>query len=329
MEHRMKLHENEKLFRQAIQSTAQQRGMLDIYIEKDYWVTYAIKTVFTSDCKAYSVFKGGTALAKCYQIIERFSEDIDLVVLREVGESGNSLTRKIKAITDAVSQVLPQVEKKELTSKSGRLRKTAHEYPKAVKGGYGQVRDFIVVEASMLGNFEPYGPMEISSYVYEMMIRQNQEALAQEYGLLPFTIQVLDIKRTLCEKIMSLVRFSYEPDPIVSLRNKIRHTYDIHKLLQLPEMQEFFNSEAFDVMLLTVGHDDIDSFRNNNEWLHNHPSKALIFRKIDEVWLQLQATYTSTFADLVYGKLPDPLLIIKDIKRVGDRLQTIEWNLEF
>jgi hypothetical protein len=171
--------------------------------------------------------------------------------------------------------------------------------------------------------------MEISSYVYEMMIRQNQEALAQEYGLLPFTIQVLDIKRTLCEKIMSLVRFSYEPDPIVSLRNKIRHTYDIHKLLQLPEMQEFFNSEAFDVMLLTVGHDDIDSFRNNNEWLHNHPSKALIFRKIDEVWLQLQATYTSTFADLVYGKLPDPLLIIKDIKRVGDRLQTIEWNLEF
>jgi predicted nucleotidyltransferase component of viral defense system len=142
MEHRMRLHENEKLFRQAIQSTAQQRGILDIYVEKDYWVTYAIKTVFDSDCGSYSVFKGGTALSKCYQIIERFSEDIDLVVLREEGESGNSLTRKIKSITDAVSQVLPQVEKKELTSKSGRLRKTAHEYPKSVKGGYGQVRDF-------------------------------------------------------------------------------------------------------------------------------------------------------------------------------------------
>ena len=95
----MKLHENKALFEQAIRATAQQREIQEIYVEKDYWVTLALKTIFESDCKEYTVFKGGTALSKCYKVIERFSEDIDLVVLREEGESGNSLTRKIKSIS--------------------------------------------------------------------------------------------------------------------------------------------------------------------------------------------------------------------------------------
>lgn len=278
----MRLHEDPQLFQQAIRATAQQRGILDIYVEKDYWVTYALKVVFASPCGAYAVFKGGTALSKCYQVIERFSEDIDLVVLREGGESANSLTRKIKSITEEVGKVLPEVEMEGVTSKKGRLRKTAHQYPRVFKGVYRQVRDFLVVEASMLGNFEPYQQMEVSSYVYEMMMAQDQASITEEYDLLPFTIQVLDIKRTLCEKIMSLVRFSYEDDPLDSLKNKIRHTYDIHKLLQLPEIEEFFESGAFDELLLAVGNDDVDSFRNNNEWLVNHPAEALLFSATDK-----------------------------------------------
>lgn len=323
----MKLHEDPKLFEQAIRATAQQRGMLDIYVEKDYWVTYALKVVFASPCSAYAVFKGGTALSKCYQVIERFSEDIDLVVLREEGESGNSLTRKIKSITREVNTVLPEVEVEGITRKSGRLRKTAHEYPKVFKGAYGQVRDFLVVEASMLGNFEPYQEMEVSSYVYEMMMTQGQESIAEEHDLLPFTIQVLDIKRTLCEKIMSLVRFSYEDDPIDSLKNKIRHTYDIHKLLQLPKIEAFFESNAFDELLLAVGNDDVDSFRNNNDWLEKPPAEALLFSATKETWAVLEPTYKNDFANLVYGELPKPTLILNDLNRVSNRLRRVEWKI--
>ncbi|MEP2772922.1 MAG: nucleotidyl transferase AbiEii/AbiGii toxin family protein [Fulvivirga sp.] len=325
----MKLHEDKKLFRQAIEITAQHKKIPTIYVEKDYWVTYALKIIFGSDCAAFSVFKGGTALSKCYKIIERFSEDIDLVVLREDGESGNSLTRKIKSITSTVDKVLQEVNKEGLTSKSGRLRKTAHEYPKIFKGNYGQVRDFIVVEASMLGNFEPYDEMTISSFVYDMMIAQNQQETAEKNELLPFTINVLDIKRTICEKIMSLVRFSYEESPIESLRNKIRHTYDIHSLLKLPEMQEFFESEAFNKMLLKVGNDDVDSFRNNNAWLINHPTEALIFNKTKETWAELEDTYNNSFANLVYGELPESALVAADIERVAVRMKDVEWKINF
>jgi hypothetical protein len=42
----MKLHEDKKLFRQAIEFTAQQKEILSIYVEKDYWVTYVLDTIF-------------------------------------------------------------------------------------------------------------------------------------------------------------------------------------------------------------------------------------------------------------------------------------------
>lgn len=324
----MKLHLNQTLFETSITVTSQEYGIPEIYIEKDYWVTLALKTIFESDCRHYSVFKGGTALSKCYKVIERFSDDIDLVVLREEGESGNSLTRKIKSISAVVNAVLPEVEKEGVTSKSGRLRKTAHDYPKVFRGDFGQVRDFIVVEASMLGNFEPYQEMEISSFIYEMMVARDQQQLAEEQEMLPFGVQVLDIRRTICEKIMSLVRFSYESDPMDSLKNKIRHTYDIHQLLKIPEIHTFFESDEFDRMLLKVGSDDVDSFRNNNDWLPNHPSEALIFKNTREVWRQLEETYKGSFADLVYGNnLPRPEEIVASLERVSQRIAKVEWNI--
>ena len=44
----MKLHENKSLFQQAVFATAQQKGLPTIYIEKDYWVTMALFTIFMS-----------------------------------------------------------------------------------------------------------------------------------------------------------------------------------------------------------------------------------------------------------------------------------------
>ena len=132
----MKLHEDKKLFRQAIQFTADEKKMPAIYIEKDYWVTYALFKVFNSDVGTDTIFKGGTALAKCYNLIERFSEDIDLVVLRRETESDNKLKAKLKAISTVVETILPEVEIQGVTRKRGMIRKTAHTYQKEFDGEY-------------------------------------------------------------------------------------------------------------------------------------------------------------------------------------------------
>lgn len=324
----MKLHENKQLFRQAVQFTAQQMNIPEIYVEKDYWVTFALHTIFNHDIGKDTIFKGGTALSKCFNLIERFSEDIDLVVLRHDGESNNKLTNKIKKISEVINTVLPEVVVEEVTHKMGMNRKTAHTYAKEFNGNYGQVRDVIIIEATWLGYFEPYTTRSINSYVGNMMITNGQSEIAKENGLLSFEVLVLESVRTLCEKIMSLVRFSYSDNPIEDLKKKIRHAYDLHQLLQQKELFEFFHSIDFEKMLLTVAKDDVISFKNNNEWLVNHPVDAIIFRELDVVWDAIKATYTSDFKNLVYGDLPNEILIRGTLKMISERLKTVIWDVK-
>lgn len=325
----MKLHENKTLFRQAVQFTADQMKIPAIYVEKDYWVTYVLFTIFRNEIGKDSIFKGGTALSKCYQMIERFSEDIDLVVLRRAGESNNQLTNKIKRITKVVTDVLPEVEIPELTQKMGMNRKTAHTYTKEFQGNYGQVRDVIVVEATWLGYFEPHTTKTISSFVGSMMLNNGQLAIAEANGLLPFELLVLEPTRTICEKIMSLVRFSYGENPIDDLKKKVRHTYDLHQLLQQKEFSDFFDSTAFEEMLLKVANDDVASYRNYNEWLFHHPNEALIFKDLENVWAVLKVVYIEDFKNLVYGStLPKEADVLVTLKRIKQRLATIKWTIE-
>lgn len=69
----MKLHENKELFQDVIIATSQQLGIKEIYIEKDYWVRFALFHIFKNDIGKETVFKGGTALSKCFELIQRFS----------------------------------------------------------------------------------------------------------------------------------------------------------------------------------------------------------------------------------------------------------------
>ena len=62
------------------QTEAEQSGINQAAIEKDWWVTITLKALFQSECRDSLTFKGGTSLSKGFNIIERFSEDIDLSI---------------------------------------------------------------------------------------------------------------------------------------------------------------------------------------------------------------------------------------------------------
>ena len=323
----MKLHKNEKLFKQAITLTAQKIGLPEIYIEKDYWITYVLYQIFNSDLKDKVVFKGGTALAKCYHIIDRFSEDIDLVLLKKGGESANQKRKSLKSISKLINLDIPEIEREGITNKMGMIRKTAHNYPKLFKGAFGQVRNDIILEATWLGSFEPFEEKEIQSYIYEMIQENEQNDLISEYNLSPFTVLSISPKRTICEKIMSLVRFSHTDTPIIDLNNKIRHIYDLHKLLSDEKLNAYFLSIDFDKMLLNVAHEDVKSFKNNNKWLQIHPKEAVLFSNTPNTWKQLRDTYHTTFSELVYGNLPQEETILERLHKIAARLDNINWNI--
>lgn len=324
----MKLHENKTLFRQAVQFTADQMKIAAIYVEKDYWVTYALFTIFNNEIGKDTVFKGGTALSKCYNMIERFSEDIDLVVLRREGETDSKLKSKLKSVSKVVEIILPEVPIDGITHKMGMNRKTAHSYNKEFKGDYGQVKDVIILESTWLGYYEPFTTKSLVSFVGQMMSDNQQTDMAKENNLLPFDVLVLEPIRTICEKIMSLVRFSYGENPMDDLKKKIRHTYDLHKLLKQNEFLKFFQSTAFDEMLLKVANDDVASFKNNNQWLVYHPNEALIFKDLENVWSELKTIYNGDFKNLVYGDLPKEEAILETLKMIQERLKAISWTIK-
>lgn len=324
----MNLHEDKKLFQDAVRAASEFKEIREVYIEKDYWVTYALKTIFSHPVGKDTIFKGGTALSKCFNIIERFSEDIDLVVLRNEGESNTQMTKKIKGISKAVESVLPEINIEGITRKKGMNRKTAHTYSKEFSGEYGQVRDTIIVEASWLGSSEPNVDHRLSTYIYEMMEANGQSDMATKYKLLPFDVKVLAVRRTLCEKIMSLVRFSYTKEPLIDLANKIRHTYDLHHMLKDDEIRTFFESPDFDTLLEKVAHDDVASYRIDIEWLAIHPAEAFVFKDLDTVWKKLKNTYEQDFQYLVFGDLPKEEDIYATLSVIKSRLADIEWDIK-
>ena len=75
--------------REAINTVALQTGLLPSSIEKDWWVTQVLKALHTLPYAEYIAFKGGTSLSKCWNLIARFSEDVDIALSREfLGFSG-------------------------------------------------------------------------------------------------------------------------------------------------------------------------------------------------------------------------------------------------
>ncbi len=81
-------------------------------------------------------------------------------------------------------------------------------------------------------------------------------------------------------------------------------------------------------MLLQVANDDIVSFKSDNEWLANHPTKAIIFSDTADTWNKIKDVYTGSFSELVFGELPLETDILKTLITVTDRLKLIKWNIK-
>lgn len=80
MEEWFKLSQEDKAT--LFNETATQKGLPVYAVEKDWWVTVTLLAIFASKHAPYLIFKGGTSLSKAYNLIERFSEDIDMAIDR-------------------------------------------------------------------------------------------------------------------------------------------------------------------------------------------------------------------------------------------------------
>ncbi|NCQ11442.1 MAG: nucleotidyl transferase AbiEii/AbiGii toxin family protein [Bacteroidetes bacterium] len=124
----MILHKNENLFNDLLLTTSSVLGIPFSFVEKDYWITLVLSRLSKSKFFDVSVFKGGTSLSKAYNLIERFSEDVDIAIINDKDKTGNEIKTIIRTIEKEITPDLTEVQLLGVTSKGSRFRKPVFEY---------------------------------------------------------------------------------------------------------------------------------------------------------------------------------------------------------
>lgn len=311
----MMFHEAED-FKTAILATAEYFGMRPAFVEKDYWVTIALKNLSTSPSKVSTVFKGGTSLSKAYNCIKRFSEDVDLAIITTDGQSQMAVKRQLKAVELAASTGLERLENPPPV-KRGKNRFSCYGYPSVFsEEDFIAYKPYIRLEISAFTNPVPYTEKSLRSYLAEFLIWRNESDLIKEHNLESFNIKVLNIERTLCEKLLSLLRISYKG--IDSLKEKIRHFYDLTLLLKEDTVIKMINEKNYD-MLDAAYQDDKIHTTFYGDWMNTPFIDSPLFEQFDEIWKSLRNQYQRELTELSWSeKIPtneeikDAFLILKE-----------------
>lgn len=302
-------------------------------IEKDWWVTLALKAVFQTPWAAHLVFKGGTSLSKAWGLIDRFSEDIDLVLDRKVLGYTDELSKtKIKALRrDScafISGEFRQVLEAELLGMgiaaetfSLTVKETSeHDRdPQVLVLNYASVldkdpylREAVLIEIGARSLREPAEQREIGSIIAQSL-NNNEVAGA------PFSILTVTPPRTFLEKIFLLhEEFSKATEKVKSERMS-RHLYDIERIMRTDYGEQAINDKEL-YQGIVAHREKFNALRGLD--YHLHQPATVSFLPPEELLKEWEADYKAMRESMFYGEsltfneLIDRLIVLQ--KRVND-----------
>ena len=231
-----------------------QLNLPEISVEKDFWVCWTLRKLFElPEWSEHLTFKGGTSLSKCWNLIERFSEDIDIVIERDaLGFSGVNAVeqapskkqtgKRLKALKTACQQCISDRIQPALTDViSSDLRET-HEwnlepdpddkdkqtlllfYPTAFPEQPTYLRRAVKIEMGARSDTDPAESMEIRPYISDVFPDLLLEPGAVVRAVMP--------TRTFWEKAMLLHEETFRPETNKKHRKGMaRHYYDLYRLI--------------------------------------------------------------------------------------------------
>jgi hypothetical protein len=229
-------HERNELFT----LTAQQRGMGSIAIvEKDFWVCWVLKQLFEHPILSrLLIFKGGTSLSKVYGLIDRFSEDIDLildwrVVISEdpMADRSNTKQGKLNELVNEkargyIAETLVPLLDEALGSHcavevSGGEKDLGHivrvRYPETADAG--NLLPYIQLEIGPLASWLPHSEHVVRSFVAEEFPEVFDDAGCP--------VRAIDAHRTFWEKATILHHEAHRPKSALAPIRYSRHYYDL------------------------------------------------------------------------------------------------------
>ncbi|OHU47350.1 hypothetical protein BKG82_27250 [Mycobacteroides chelonae] len=232
-----------------IGATAAHLQIDSTFVEKDFWVTEVLRAatapleIQAKDGSTHpvgTIFKGGTSLSRVFGLIDRFSEDVDLLIrFPDADVSEGQKDKALKAIRDNVAAHL------ELEGSAVEAGPCTKGVKRAVRYHYRRSHTHEALTAGVLlemgsrGGAFPTRHHELRSMVAEHAINMlgEQNDTWPEFAAVP--VEVLAPERTLLEKLALLHdAVSRYPDESASqaLLKAGRHLYDVDRLLRDPEV---------------------------------------------------------------------------------------------
>lgn len=214
----MNLHNNTELFEQIVLLTSNTKKIDATIIRQDYFVSLLLQNLVKHIPDI--IFKGGTSLSKCFGVISRYSEDIDLNYLKEGKFTDSSRKSVAYGIVDAIN-ASPFTYSNPEELQSG---KNMNTYMVTVPYA-NTLTENIKVESFLASKSYPTEKKEVSCYIVDLLKSLDKTDIIEQYDLAPFEINVQSLVRTVIDKVFAICDY-YESK--TSTRNS-RHIYDLFK----------------------------------------------------------------------------------------------------
>jgi hypothetical protein len=227
-------------FRDLLIGAAQARGIPEQFVEKDYYVTEALRIVAT-DFPREVIFKGGTSLSKGWNLIQRFSEDIDLFLNPRAFTpelSKRAIDRELKRLRDAVATHpgLTYQPPDNSNTIGGFSRSDEFVYTTRF-GELAILRSALLLEAGIQSGEQPTEDVELSSYVADFLRSRDLDGIAEDIA--SFRMTLLHFRRTFIEKMFAIhskVVAETGGDGTGEIGRHMRHYADLCILATHPEV---------------------------------------------------------------------------------------------
>lgn len=236
----MKLHLNKELFRDIIDTLNTRTGIAIDIIEKDYYVCILLKELSKKQNELKAYFKGGTAIYKILNTMNRFSEDIDLTVKVLPEESNTRNKKRLKQSALGYNIEGLELIKEECIDNKGSIT-GMYRYNSVYSDSEIPLQRAgkIQVEATSFTVSEPTEKYYIETLIYKLAKNSEKKILEEQFDVSKIEIEIIKLERMFIDKIFA-AEFYYIRDMYM---DTAKHIYDISILFYNEKIQNLLNND--------------------------------------------------------------------------------------
>ena len=214
-------------------------GIRNDILEKDYYVCLVLKELASKQKKLQAYFKGGTAVYKILDHMNRFSEDIDLTVKVNENESNNSNKTRLKKSSLGYDIDGLELMSEETVDKKGSIT-SFYKYESLFSLNELFKSERIQIEATSFTVSEPVSTYIIEPLVYKYATDEEKSILKEKYNISEFEIEIIKLERIFIDKIFA-VEFYYERKMYEDVS---KHLYDISVMIRNDDIKQLLRNKS-------------------------------------------------------------------------------------